>query len=140
MRKLDHAEIKRLHFDEGLGIKKIADMIGTRRDTVSAICRGISRHEQAAEPSEKTEAAARRAAIYANVWHLVDLKRAGHSPRQTELNVPHDDSIATAQIRAASYGNHASLSGSPGAMCAESTGNYKSQAGGNNIPKNKRAA
>lgn len=32
-------------------------------------------------------------AAAASIWHLVDLKRAGHSPRFTELNVPRDDGL-----------------------------------------------
>ena len=29
----------------------------------------------------------------ASVCHLIDLKRAGHSPRYTELNISHDDGL-----------------------------------------------
>lgn len=36
--------------------------------------------------NEKT-AVNRQCVITANVWHLIDLKRAGHSPTRTELNV-----------------------------------------------------
>jgi hypothetical protein len=52
----------------------------------------------------------------ASIMHLVDLKRAGHSPRHTELSIPSDDS----GLRRAWMPPAATLLyGSTSAMCAE---------------------
>jgi hypothetical protein len=47
----------------------------------------------------------------ASIWHLVDLKRAGHSPRQTELTIP-DEGTPTRFAVEVEYSP-----GSPAAMC-----------------------
>jgi len=59
----------------------------------------------------------RKAAIAAGIKHLIDLKRAGHSPTKTELRISADSSLALPMhpIRAASF----SATGSHAAMCAE---------------------
>lgn len=53
--------------------------------------------------------------LEANVAHLIDLKRAGHSPSATEYNVPAEDQVRhfCAADRIASY------MGSSAAMCAD---------------------
>lgn len=46
------------------------------------------------DPQYSRSAASRWIAMRrATVLHLLDLERAGHSPRFTELNIPHDDGI-----------------------------------------------
>lgn len=50
----------------------------------------------------------------ANIWHLIDLKRAGHSPRNTELAVVSDGVTYRASAALA-----AGLATSPAAICAE---------------------
>ena len=64
---------------------------------------------------ERHGAACRRASI----WHLVDLKRAGHTAARTELNIPPD---APTCRRFDSRFEAGTLTGSPGAMCAEVAG------------------
>lgn len=49
----------------------------------------------------------------ASIMHLVDLKRAGHSSKQTEYNVPPDGGGRVSPSRA----YHGSLIGSSAAMC-----------------------
>lgn len=51
----------------------------------------------------------------ASLLHLLDLKRAGHSPTQTELLITSERPIA-----ARSYVHHGSLIGSSAAMCEAS--------------------
>ena len=46
--------------------------------------------EKAMEREATAKQRRHMALIRANVLHLVDLKRAGHSPRQTELVIPDD--------------------------------------------------
>ena len=48
--------------------------------------------------------------------HLLDLKRAGHSPRRTELHVPADGSVP---LRIAPALAHSSGCGSSAALCEE---------------------
>jgi hypothetical protein len=50
----------------------------------------------------------------ASILHLVDLKRAGHSPRRTEYHIPTERPIPLRN-----YATHGSICGSPGAMCQE---------------------
>lgn len=52
----------------------------------------------------------------ASIMHLVDLKRAGHSAKQTEYNVTPDGSSRVSPLRA----HHGSLVGSSAAMCEAS--------------------
>ncbi len=44
-------------------------------------------------PLKKSAATARLRELRASVWHLVDLKRAGHSPRFTEMQIDRHDRI-----------------------------------------------
>lgn len=55
----------------------------------------------------------------ASQWHLIDLKRAGHSPTRTELKIAPD---AIAPMRMAIPLCQRSLTGSLGAMCADNAG------------------
>lgn len=49
-----------------------------------------------------------------NILHLVDLKRAGHSPTSTELQIPTDDNF----LRVDTIGDAGSYLSSPAALCA----------------------
>lgn len=51
---------------------------------------------------------------WSNIWHLVDLKRAGHSPRQTELQIGSDGAVLM-QSRPPVL----SLTGSSAALCVD---------------------
>jgi len=46
--------------------------------------------------------------------HLLDLKRAGHSPRRTEYHIPTERPVAVRN-----YGTWGSVVGSPAAMCQD---------------------
>lgn len=52
----------------------------------------------------------------ANIMHLVDLKRAGHSPTRTELAIRPSDTPV--RVRKASQYGVMSMTGSPAAYCA----------------------
>lgn len=71
---------------------------------------------------------AEQAAI--NSWvatrlHLLDLKRAGHSPRHTEYYIPTERPVPLRNYR-----THGSIMGSPGAMCGEEGSKAGSMASG----------
>lgn len=51
--------------------------------------------------------------------HLIDLKRAGHSPRRTELNIPVDNQSV---VRVATAGVAQSYMGSAAQMCEADAG------------------
>ena len=52
----------------------------------------------------------------ANVWHLIDLKRAGHSPTRTELPIGREE---YAPFRMGYYADTRSTVGSPASSCAD---------------------
>ena len=75
----------------------------------SADIRRIMR--ELADPARKDE---RTRAVHAGVLHLLDLKLAGHSPYDGELNIPPGGETPALFIRQVGK----SMTGSPAAMCA----------------------
>lgn len=66
-------------------------------------------------PLPSDEGCTRAKDIAANRWHLVDLKRAGHSPRQTELRIGSDGVVRAPALAR----DPLSPVGSPAALCVE---------------------
>jgi hypothetical protein len=109
------------HIRETLGLTKWALASRMRRMRVRGAApsnpQGANQHNNANSPvrvygyCKTVEHDPRRASI----MHLVDLKRAGHSPTQTELTISSERPLA-----ARSYIHHGSLIGSPAALCEAS--------------------
>ena len=79
----------------------------------------------------QSEALKRYELAKASQWHLIDLKRANHSPRFTELAIAPDSDVITARRRATSV--QSSYMGSAAALCAEgaaSCGGLRNRHGG----------
>jgi hypothetical protein len=113
-------EIARL-FKEGMSANIIGQTLGL---TFNSVCQRIKRMRAAGMDlpgqferkqklcvGSKAELDPRRASIL----HLLDLKRAGHSPTQTELTITSERPLA-----ARLYIHHGSLIGSSAAMCEAS--------------------
>jgi hypothetical protein len=113
-------EIARL-FKEGMSVNVIGRTLGlTPISVVQRVKRlraaGMelpNQHERKQKLwiGSKAELDPRRASIL----HLLDLKRAGHSPTQTEFQITSERPVA-----ARSYVHHGSLIGSSAAMCEAS--------------------
>jgi hypothetical protein len=73
-----------------------------------------ARNQQSKNYEGQEWQADRRKLIEANVYHLVDLKRAGHSPRRTELKI----SVEGAGVRYSTTATSSYL-GSSAAACAD---------------------
>lgn len=111
-------ELERL-FALGVGAEVIASRmhrsLGAVRSRIEFL--GLKRVEPPCAGRREDEPT-RSALIKASVWHLIDLKRAGHSPRRTELVLAVDGALPQRFSTAAA----SSSCGSPAASCVESAG------------------
>jgi hypothetical protein len=87
--------------------------ISNKRSRMGLIRKNMSEAVKAWRQAKK-ETSAPFDAVAASIMHLVDLKRAGHSPRFTELNIPRDDGLPWRHMP-----EPCMLSYSPAAACAE---------------------
>jgi hypothetical protein len=123
----DIAQLRRL-LDKGLSYRAVAEALGRTEGAVrTAKTRaGIGTIRKAGRPSadltqrgEKVERHMRRMErldlMRSTYLHLLDLKRAGHSPRSTELHNPSDGGAPVSFQREPLL----SLVGSSAASCAE---------------------
>jgi DNA-binding CsgD family transcriptional regulator len=112
----------------GLSYREVAEALGRTEGAVRDAKKraGIGTIRKAGRPSadltERGEQAERhlrqedrRRLMEANIWHLVDLKRAGHSPRHTEMRNPPDTGRPVTFLPTPRL----SLYGSPSASCSE---------------------
>lgn len=119
---------------EDFAAKKLASLIKANKSTkfiaaemqrmfgkqyTSKICAEMARQlglKMVTYEANDTFGKATQEMIRASVFHLIDLKRAGHSPTRTELSIASGDRVRHFS-RAA---ERASYVGSAAAMCAES--------------------
>lgn len=120
---------------EGVPFKRIASVIGRSESSIriqskrqgldcpSYPGRQLPLHSRGRPPMDGDGMNYGESAILdsrtASIMHLVDLKRAGHSPTRTELKITPD---AIAPMRMAIPLCQRSLTGSLGAMCADNAG------------------
>ena len=63
-----------------------------------------ARNQKSKSYDGKEWQADRKALMEANIWHLVDLKRAGHSPTRTEFQIsPEGKGVRYATVATSSY-------------------------------------
>jgi hypothetical protein len=118
----EYMEQLRAHFHAGKTHSEIHRLMGGRF-TVNAIRHKLSRLSMVCETrsearrqgrADEKSACQRIGLIEANIWHLIDLKRAGHSPTRTELNVCSFGGPVRYSLPLAD-----GISTSPAALCAE---------------------
>jgi transposase-like protein len=116
----DRHTVLRLYEKDGMSGSDIARKLGAPQQTINRILRFHYGRRSTSMgcsdlPMDAEAITLRRLRdMKANIWHLVDLKRAGHSPRFTEMrNTP--ESPGRRYIHA----EHSSYIGSSAAMCAE---------------------
>lgn len=120
-------QVRRMLF-QGLSYKSIGEALGRTEGAVRTIKKrsGIASLRRAGRPAADLSEGGDRIARHherrqrhklqvANLRHLLDLKRAGHSPRFTELRNPPDTAGPLSFVPASIL----SLTGSSAASCAE---------------------
>lgn len=114
-RRVDEAGICEA-YRRGASVKTLSKSMQIREATIRDILarHGVERRNQGSQLVWRGPAGDPRRA---SILHLVDLKRAGHSPRQTELRVTPDCVSGRAPTLPAFV---RSVPGSPGAWCVES--------------------
>lgn len=102
-------------YRQGASVKTLSKWLQIREAVIRDILarHGVERHPRGPQPVWRDPIGnARRA----SVLHLIDLKRAGHSPRQTELRIAPEYVVGRISLVPAAV--HSSA-GSPAAWCAE---------------------